>query len=158
MAVDRDTTPVPTAVDRRATSCAFTDAALGKSCSTIVLSGITVPAGTTLDMTGLNRGTQVSKPRLILARMLTDLKLSSKEPPPSATLSLSGPLFSVSGTDITATGSAGHVLDGGRARWWDGKGSNAGVTKPKFFYAHSLTTSSITDLNIKEYACANLLH
>jgi polygalacturonase len=41
------------------------------------------------------------------------------------------------------------VLDGGGARWWDGKGSNGGVTKPKFFYAHSLTTSSITGLNIK---------
>jgi polygalacturonase len=64
---DRNTTPVPTAVDRRATSCTFTDAAvasaLKKSCSTIVLSGITVPAGTTLDMTGLNRGTQVSNPQ-----------------------------------------------------------------------------------------------
>ena len=41
------------------------------------------------------------------------------------------------------------MLDGGGARWWDGKGSNGGVTKPKFFYAHSLTTSSITGLNIK---------
>ena len=39
--------------------------------------------------------------------------------------------------------------DDGGARWWDGKGSNGGVTKPKFFYAHSLATSSITDLNIK---------
>ena len=62
---DCNTTPVPTAVDRKATSCTFTGAAaasaLKKSCSTIVLSGITVPAGTTLDMTGLNSGTQVSK-------------------------------------------------------------------------------------------------
>jgi polygalacturonase len=41
------------------------------------------------------------------------------------------------------------MLDGGGARWWGGKGSNCDVTKPKFFYAHSLTTSSITDLNIK---------
>lgn len=39
--------------------------------------------------------------------------------------------------------------DDGGARWWDGKGSNGGVTKPKFFYAHSLTTSSIADLDIK---------
>ena len=32
---------------------------------------------------------------------------------------------------------------------WDGEGSNGGKTKPKFFYAHSLTTSSITGINIK---------
>ena len=61
----------------------------------------------------------------------------------------SGPLVSVSGTDITVTGASGHVIDGGGARWWDGQGSNGGKTKPKFFYAHSLTTSSITGLNIK---------
>ena len=88
---DRNTIPMPTAVDRRATSCTFTDAAAAstskKSCSTIVLKGITVPAGTTLDMTGLKGGTQVSKPYLMIARALTDLRLSSREPLPLATLS-----------------------------------------------------------------------
>lgn len=63
---NRNTTPVPTAIDRRATSCTFTDAAAAsaskKSCSTIVLNGVTVPAGTTLDMTGLKSGTQVIPP------------------------------------------------------------------------------------------------
>jgi len=40
-------------------------------------------------------------------------------------------------------------LNGGGARWWDGKGTNGGKTKPKFFYAHDLTgRSSITGLNI----------
>lgn len=35
------------------------------------------------------------------------------------------------------------------SRWWDGEGTNGGKTKPKFFYAHSLTgTSSIKGLNI----------
>ena len=57
--------------------------------------------------------------------------------------------MSVSGTNIVVTGASGNVLDGGGARWWDGEGSNGGKTKPKFFYAHSLTTSSITGLNIK---------
>lgn len=61
----------------------------------------------------------------------------------------SGPLISVSGTDITVTGASGHEINGGGASWWDGEGSNGGKTKPKFFYAHSLTgTSSITCLNI----------
>lgn len=41
------------------------------------------------------------------------------------------------------------MIDGGGARWWDGEGTNGGKTKPKFFYAHSLTTSSITGLNFK---------
>jgi polygalacturonase len=58
----------------------------------------------------------------------------------------SGPLISVSGTDIVVTGASGHSIDGGGARWWDGKGTNGGKTKPKFFYAHSLKTSSITGL------------
>ena len=56
--------------------------------------------------------------------------------------------MSVSGTDITLTGASGSVLDGGGARWWDGEGSNGGKTKPKFFYAHSLKSSSITGINI----------
>jgi polygalacturonase len=32
---------------------------------------------------------------------------------------------------------------------WDGEGSNGGKTKPKFFYAHSMKSSSITGLNFK---------
>lgn len=47
------------------------------------------------------------------------------------------------------TGASGHSLNGNGAKWWDGEGSNGGKTKPKFFYAHSLTgTSSISGLNI----------
>jgi polygalacturonase len=55
-------------------------------------------------------------------------------------------LISVSGSSITVTGASGSVIDGGGARWWDGKGGNGGKTKPKFFYAHSLKSSSITGL------------
>lgn len=61
----------------------------------------------------------------------------------------SGPLVSVSGTSITVTGASGSVLDGDGSRWWDGEGSNGGKTKPKFFYAHSMKSSSITGLTIK---------
>ena len=38
----------------------------------------------------------------------------------------------VSGQDVTFNG-GGHKLDGQGALLWDGKGSNDGVTKPKFF-------------------------
>lgn len=58
-------TPAPD-VEKRATTCTFSgsngasSASKSKtSCSTIVLSGITVPSGTTLDLTGLNEKTTV---------------------------------------------------------------------------------------------------
>lgn len=50
-------------LDRRATSCTFTDADSASkskaSCATIVLSNIAVPSGSTLDMTDLNDNTAV---------------------------------------------------------------------------------------------------
>ena len=41
------------------------------------------------------------------------------------------------------------MIDGDGAKWWDGEGSNGGKTKPKFFYAHSMTNSLIDGLNVK---------
>lgn len=56
------TQAAPAELENRA-SCTFTDAAsVAKSktsCSTITLNGIAVPAGTTLDLTGLKSGTNV---------------------------------------------------------------------------------------------------
>ena len=60
----------------------------------------------------------------------------------------SGPLVSVSGTDITVSGAPGSVLDGQGALWWDGKGTNGGKKKPKFFYAHNMISSTITGISI----------
>ncbi|TVY47107.1 Endo-polygalacturonase [Lachnellula occidentalis] len=124
------------ALQKRA-SCTFTDAAAASkskaSCATIVLDNIAVPSGTTLDMTKLTDGTKV-----IFEGTTT---WGYEE--------WSGPLFSVSGKDIEVSGSSGNSLDGNGAKWWDGKGTNGGKTKPKFFYAHSLTgNSSISGLNI----------
>jgi polygalacturonase len=59
-----------------------------------------------------------------------------------------GPLLQISGTGITVTGASGAYLDGNGAAWWDGEG-DSGVTKPKFFYAHDLTDSTITNLHIQ---------
>lgn len=110
---------LPSTLASRA-SCTFSDAASaikGKtSCSTITLSGITVPPGTTLDLTGLNDGTHV-----IFTGTTT---FGYKE--------WSGPLISVSGNNILVEGASGHVIDGNGAAWWDGKGSNGGKTKPKY--------------------------
>lgn len=118
-------------------SCTFTSAsaaASGKSsCTNIVLKGITVPAGETLDLTSLKKGTTVT------FEGTTTFAYKAWE----------GPLISVSGTGITVKGAAGHVIDGRGAKWWDGKGSNGGVKKPKFFYAHKMISSTITGLNVK---------
>lgn len=120
-----------------AASCTFTDAASAKagkgSCSTITLSNIKVPAGQTLDLTGLRTGTQV-----VFAGTTT-----------FDYAAWSGPLISVSGKNIDVSGASGSLIDGRGAQWWDGKGSNGGVTKPKLFFAHGLTDSKIRSLNIK---------
>ena len=119
-----------------ASGCTFTDADAaikGKSsCSSIVLSGITVPAGETLDMTDLADGTTLT------FEGTTTFEYEEWE----------GPLISVSGKSITVQGASGHVIDGNGPKWWDGEGSNGGKTKPKFFYAHDLTDSVITGLNV----------
>ncbi|KAK4540385.1 Polygalacturonase 1 [Oleoguttula mirabilis] len=118
-------------------SCTFTDlasAVAGKAdCTDIVLSGIVVTAGETLDMTDLTDGTTVT------FEGTTTFGYSEWD----------GPLISFSGTDITIQGADGHLINMGGEQWWDGEGSNGGVTKPKGFYAHDLTDSTITGLNIK---------
>ncbi|KAH8687765.1 putative endo-polygalacturonase [Tricladium varicosporioides] len=124
------------ALNKRA-SCTFTAASAASkskaSCATIVLSNIAVPSGTTLDLTKLTSGTHVI--------FEGETTFGYEE--------WSGPLISVSGENIVVTGATGHSINGGGASWWDGKGSNGGKTKPKFFYAHSMTgTSSITGLNV----------
>ncbi|KAF1360794.1 putative extracellular polygalacturonase [Lizonia empirigonia] len=137
---------VPTGLDARASctftdaasaSCTFTDAASaikGKtSCTAIVLDNIAVPAGTTLDLTKLNDGTNVT--------FQGTTSFGFKE--------WKGPLISVSGTKITVSGSPDHVIDGNGAMWWDGKGTNGGKVKPNFFYAHSMEQSTISNLNVK---------
>jgi polygalacturonase len=69
-------------------------------------------------------------------------------------------LISVSGTDITVNGASGHVIDGNGLKWWDGKGGNGGVDKPKVSVCHtachvhrlrisSMKHSSISNLNVK---------
>ncbi|KXT05753.1 hypothetical protein AC578_1044 [Pseudocercospora eumusae] len=119
--------------------CTFTDSdtasASKASCTAIILKDITVPAGETLDMTDLADGTTVT------FEGTTTFEYDEWE----------GPLISFSGTGLTITGASGHVIDGNGAKWWDGKGSNGGVTKPKFFYAHKMIDSTISGLNIQNY-------
>ena len=108
----------PTSLDARA-ACTFTDAATAiknkASCTAIVIKDMTVPAGTTLDLTNLATGTTVT------FQGTTTFGYKEWE----------GPLISVSGNNIKVVGAAGHLIDGSGAKWWDGKGTNGGKKKPK---------------------------
>lgn len=120
----------------RGNACVFRDAksaiAGKKSCSTITLENIAVPAGQTLDLTGLNKGTVVT-----FAGTTT---FGYQE--------WAGPLISVSGDSITVNQATGGKIDCGGERWWDGKGSNGGKKKPKFFAAHKMQNSNIQGLQV----------
>lgn len=137
-------TPAPSpkeverAIEERAATCKFSGTAgyssaskSKASCSTIILNGLTVPAGETLDMTDLSDGTTVI--------FEGTTKWGYKE--------WEGPLFAVSGSNIKVAGTSSAVLDGQGAKWWDSKG-DSGKTKPKFFQAHKLTDSVIENLSI----------
>lgn len=132
------TTPAPS-LEKRA-SCTFSGsggaAAASQSqasCATIVLSALAVPSGTTLDLSKLSSGTTVI--------FEGETTWGYKE--------WDGPLLQISGTDITVKGASGAVLNGGGSSYWDGGGGSSGKTKPKFFAAHSLTSSTISDLKIQ---------
>ncbi|KAK8209487.1 putative extracellular polygalacturonase [Phyllosticta capitalensis] len=124
-------------INKRGDSCTFSDASAASEsksdCATIILSGITVPAGETLDLSDLNDNTYVE------FQGTTTFEYDEWE----------GPLIRFSGTGLQITGASGHEIDGNGAKWWDGEGSNGGTTKPKFFYAHDLTDSVISGLNVK---------
>lgn len=105
------------ALEPRATSCTVTAyanvAAAKKACTALIIDSVAVPAGDTLDLTGLLDGTTLT--------FKGTITFGYKE--------WSGPLVSVSGTKITVVGASGSVFDGDGSRWWDGEGSNGGKTK-----------------------------
>lgn len=109
------------AIAKRA-SCTFTGATgaadahkAQTTCPTITLNNVAVPAGTTLDLSGLADGTTV-----IFQGTTT---WGYKE--------WAGPLVSIGGKKITVKGDTGAILNADGARWWDGQGGNGGKTKPK---------------------------
>ncbi|TVY71197.1 putative endopolygalacturonase E [Lachnellula suecica] len=129
--------PAPTAAAdfaKRATTCTFSGSNGASSASkSKTACSMAVPSGVTLDLTGLNQGTTVI--------FEGETTFGYEE--------WSGPLVSISGTDITVTGASGSYLNGNGADYWDGLGSNGGKTKPKFFYAHNMISSSITGIYIQ---------
>ncbi|KAH7036375.1 endopolygalacturonase [Macrophomina phaseolina] len=119
--------------------CVFTDAAKANAnkvgCSVIRLSNIAVPAGVTLDLTGLDTGASVIfEGKTTFGHAQWD-----------------GPLISISGTNIQVSGGPGHLIDGNGPAWWDRQGTNNPANrKPKFFAAHKLLgKSTIKGLQVK---------
>ncbi|KAJ3175249.1 hypothetical protein HDU87_006331 [Geranomyces variabilis] len=106
-------------------------AAAVSSCSNIILDGLQVTGGETLDLSKLKAGANV------LFRGTTTFEHANWQ----------GPLVVVSGSDITVDGT-GATLDGQGALYWDGKGSNGGVTKPKFFALHYATRAKVTNVRL----------
>ncbi|KAI0014915.1 Endopolygalacturonase [Xylariomycetidae sp. FL0641] len=107
--------------------------ASAKDCATIVMSSVAVPSGETLDLSDVSDGSTII--------FEGETTWGYKE--------WDGPLLQIKGKSLTIQGAEGAVLNGDGARWWDGEGSNGGVDKPKFFYAHDLTDSTISNLYIK---------
>lgn len=136
----------PAVVDKR-DSCSFSGSsgakdvkANKKSCSTITLTDVEVPAGETLDLSGLKSGTKV-----IFKGTTT---FGYKE--------WKGPLVRIDGDNISVDGT-GATLDGDGKRWWDTKGTNGGKKKPKFIYAHKLNNSVIKGIVRPIYKLQTLL-
>ncbi|KAK3320057.1 glycoside hydrolase family 28 protein [Cercophora scortea] len=104
--------------------------ASNRSCTDIVLSDLSVPAGVTLDLRNLRNGASVT--------FQGETSWGYSE--------WAGPLVSISGTNITVKGAPGSLLNGSGDLYWDGEGQG-GKTKPKFFQAR-LIDSTISDISI----------
>ncbi|KAK0215837.1 endopolygalacturonase 2 precursor [Armillaria nabsnona] len=101
------------------------------SCSAVTINAFTVPSGSTLTLSPKAGAT------VTMAGDITFAKTPS-----------SGPLFTIDGDSVTFKG-AGHKFNGNGASYWDGEGTNGGVTKPHPFlkFKGSGTYSSFTVLN-----------
>ncbi|TDZ36115.1 putative endopolygalacturonase D [Colletotrichum spinosum] len=107
------------------------------SCSDITLSNIAAPANGPIDLTKLKKGAKVVFDGTTTFATTVDKKFD--------------PIV-ISGTDITITGTPGHVIEGNGAAYWDGLGSNGGGDKPNHFVVVKKTTNAkIADLNIKNW-------
>ena len=153
-------TPAPdlkrATLDKRTETCTFSGSGGASSasvsqadCSTIILSALAVPSGVTLELTSLEEGTTVctisstlKRKQLILNQIIFEGETTF------GFEEWSGPLVSIAGTDITVTGASGSYLNGNGADYWDGLGSDGGVTKPEFFWAHNMISSSINSVYI----------
>ncbi|KAF9159946.1 hypothetical protein BGX20_002738 [Mortierella sp. AD010] len=129
------TAVVASPIEKRSscTATSYKQIAGTKSCSSIVIQGpFTVPANEVIDLTGLKTGTTVK-----ITGTITFAK---------GNLDMNNNLITFGGANIKIDGTSG-VLNGSGPLYWDGKGSNGGVNKPKFVRLQKLS-GSITGLTI----------
>ncbi|KAI7971268.1 hypothetical protein EIK77_007322 [Talaromyces pinophilus] len=108
-----------------------------KSCTNIVLSNISAPPSSTIDLQSLQTGATVT----FAGTTSFGTTLDSDFDP-----------IVISGTDYTITGADGHVIDGNGANYWDGEGSNGGQDKPDHFIVVKKSyNAQITNLNIQNW-------
>ncbi|KAJ6503860.1 glycosyl hydrolases family 28-domain-containing protein [Mycena sanguinolenta] len=136
----KTTSTVTTTTASSGTACTVT--AIGQvasataSCTAIVLSNLAVPSSTTLNLSKLKTGTTVT-----FAGKTT-----------FAFTDWDSDLIDIGGEDITIQGASGSVIDGNGQAWWDGQGSNGGVTKPDHFIVLKSTgTSLVQNLHIQNW-------
>ncbi|RUO96853.1 pectin lyase fold/virulence factor, partial [Jimgerdemannia flammicorona] len=105
-----------------------------KNCTEITIRGpFTVPANSKIDLTGLITGTKI-----VITGEITFTK---------GTLDKTNDLVTIGGSDITIDGSKG-IFYGSGPDYWDGKGSNGGINKPKFIRLKNLS-GTIEGLTVK---------
>ena len=116
------------------TVTAFADVTASMSvCSNVLLSGVTVPASTTLSVTVPTNGA------LLFAGTMTI------EYTPDASYT---PIV-LKGTKAKVVGLPGAVINGLGADYWDGEGSNGGTAKPDHLIKiDDMTSSSFSEIKI----------
>lgn len=110
--------------------------ASAKACSNVLLSGMTIPASSTLSVTVPTNGA------LLFAGTMT------VEFTPDASYT---PIV-IKGTNAKVAGLAGAVIDGQGSKYWDGEGSNGGSPKPDHFIKiDDMVSSSFSEMKIQNW-------
>jgi polygalacturonase len=102
------------------------------NCTAITLSNILVPSGQTLDLTKLKKGATVT----FAGKTSFEYFDGNID------------LIKVAGTDITITAEPNAIIDGNGQAWWDGLGSNGGISKPNHFITVSKANGASTIKNL----------
>ncbi|KAJ9623456.1 hypothetical protein H2203_005716 [Taxawa tesnikishii (nom. ined.)] len=107
------------------------------ACTSIILDSIEVPGNQSINLAKLLTGTTVT----FKGKTTFDYADADYD------------MITVGGTDITVTSEPGAIIDGNGQAWWDGQGSNGGLTKPDHFFVvkKAIGNSVIKDLYIQNY-------
>lgn len=122
------------------TTCTVTElsqvTASVSACSNVLLSGVTIPASSTLSVTVPSGGA------LLFAGTMTVEYTPDSEYTPIV----------LKGSNAKIAGLAGAVIDGQGSKYWDGEGSNGGTDKPDHFFKLSgMESSTLEQLTIQNW-------